>query len=115
MAVPLLVVLALNLKEPGVLPAQLQQGLVGALLHNLPLVQQQDAVAEPGGGKAVGDVEGGAALGQLAVAQVQLVLGDGVQGRAVGSSKMMMGPFLYRARASISRWSSPPESWMPSS
>src|SRR5699024_1278800 len=35
---------------------------------------------EPGGGKAVGDVEGGAALGQLAVAQVQLVLGDGVQG-----------------------------------
>ena len=34
---------------------------------------------------------------------------------AVGSSSAKIGPFLYSARASISRWVCPPESSTPSS
>ena len=75
--------LALYVKELCVAAAPGGQGLGAPLLSDAALFQEQDAVAEPGGGQPVGDEQGGLAPGHPAVLPVDVLLGDGVQGGGV--------------------------------
>ena len=56
------------------------EAVVGAFLDNLPVVKDHDLVAEPAGGQAVADVDGGFVPGNGVEAAVDLVFGHRVQG-----------------------------------
>ena len=92
----------------------LQQLVVGAGFHNALGAKHQDAVVVLDGGQAVGNGQGGAAMGQLfqlCPTRISLSLSSAL----VASSRIRMGGFFRNTRAMAMRCFWPPESLTPRS
>src|SRR5699024_3475408 len=66
--------LELAVVQLGVEAPLLEELVVGAAFHNVPLPQDQDEVCVLDGGQAVGDDEGGAVLHELVHGRLDLLL-----------------------------------------
>lgn len=92
----------------------LDQGVVGAGLHDAPHVHDDDPVGMAHGGQTVGNDEHGAALADV----LHVALDDGLRlvvERAGGFVQDEDAGLVNRARAMAMRWRCPPERLPPCS
>ena len=72
--------LKLAVVQFGIETVLCQQFFVRALLHNVPVVEDQDLVCRADGGQTVGNDEGGASFHEIVHGVLDQMLGAGIHG-----------------------------------